>query len=206
MVCIRTNAWLIAIEFEYESDAGMSESDSNEERANENLFYDAEDLRNSNPTKSLDMFRSLTNSPSCGSAWYVFHFSCSSCRRKFKALVQVINLGARLGRNASISRDLDDLFNVIDGVPRNEAVDGLSCVVDSVRISLSQSHIPPRSVHFLRTPPSRSSPHTLCCYKDSRRLLTCILFVSTCLCDWHASCSNRGVIPAISSCPNSCTT
>ena len=57
------------LEFEYESDAeAYDDQRCHEDSRIENLFYDAEDYKTSNPVKALAMFREVASTPS---SWYV---------------------------------------------------------------------------------------------------------------------------------------
>jgi hypothetical protein len=52
--------------------------------------------------------------------------------RRFKSLVQIILLKCRLSELSGLSQHLSPLLDILDAVGRNEALDGLVAVLDSV--------------------------------------------------------------------------
>jgi hypothetical protein len=67
MVCFVKYLYIAFEEFEYESDGeGMAEC-TNLDTQLENLFYDAEDARASNPLRAADLYRQVSQQES---QWY----------------------------------------------------------------------------------------------------------------------------------------
>lgn len=98
----------------------------------ENLYYDAEDYRASNPVKALGLFRSLINSAKTPSSWYDFQYLIFVQRRTFKASIQIVCISCRLMDTSHLIEDIERIFSSAEFPSRNEIIDGIMSVLDSV--------------------------------------------------------------------------
>lgn len=119
-------------DFDYEYDPDEDINDQQEDYELENLFFEADDIKKNNPSKSIELFENII----------IVEESITSkdFKWKFKCLQNIIQLKAGLGRFEEITEDISRLAEVLNTVSRNvsnEAVFGIIECLNSAEPHLS---------------------------------------------------------------------
>jgi len=109
----------------YGSDAEMDQGGEDDVKIQlENTFYEAEDARNSDPAKSLQLFEQVIS---------LAQDAPDSVRWQWKALEQVVLLRARLNKEpAAIVQAFSELLGHMNNVTPNEVNDTINNILDAL--------------------------------------------------------------------------
>ena len=110
--------------YDYGSDAEEMDEANEEAVQVENTFYDAEDIRDSNPAKSLELYRKVVAlEESAGQ---------DKVEYRFKALEAIVQLNFRLGKYDDMVSSYETLLSLMDSVTRNESADSINKILDTI--------------------------------------------------------------------------
>jgi COP9 signalosome complex subunit 2 len=109
-------------DFEYEYDPDEDFNEPQEDYELENLFFEADDIKRSNPSKSIELFENII----------IVEESLTSkdFKWKFKCLLNIIQLKANLGKFEEIIEDLSRLAEVLNTVSRNISNEAVFSIIE----------------------------------------------------------------------------
>ncbi|CAD7956054.1 unnamed protein product [Amoebophrya sp. A25] len=113
-------------EFEYESDSVVSDDGDEEAIVIENRFYEADDVKLSEPSRALAQFQSvvqLENERQSKGGVAVW---------KFKALQNIVILAARVGKHEEMYETHQELLALLSTVTRNDASEAINSILDTI--------------------------------------------------------------------------
>ncbi|KDO33345.1 hypothetical protein SPRG_02152 [Saprolegnia parasitica CBS 223.65] len=121
-------------EYEYESDYGGSQPDEGEEEMIdetavkiENTFYEADDCKNSDPTRALQLFLQVVSLQSESNSKEKDH-----TKYRFMSLENIVKLCAHLGKPDEMVGHYAEMLQLLPNVTRNECTDSINSILDIV--------------------------------------------------------------------------
>ncbi|OQR91725.1 COP9 signalosome complex subunit [Achlya hypogyna] len=129
-------------EYEYESDYGGSQPDEGEEEMIdetavkiENTFYEADDCKNTDPTRALQLFLQVISLQADAPKDNKDH-----TKYQFMSLENIVKLCANLGKPDEMIAHYEEMLQLLPNVTRNECTDSINSILDIVS-SLSSTII-----------------------------------------------------------------
>jgi COP9 signalosome complex subunit 2 len=113
-------------EFDYNSEEAWSEeeevnSDEDEEVKISNAFYEADDVKKSDPKRALELFLNVL----------ALDKNTADQQYYFKSLNNVVILYANLANYPEMNKYHMELLEKMDSVARNDAVDAINSIIDA---------------------------------------------------------------------------
>ncbi|CAK4098571.1 unnamed protein product [Aphanomyces euteiches] len=131
-------------EYEYESDYGGSQQDDNEEEVIdetaikiENTFYEADDCKNSDPTRALELFLQVISLQQEGSTGK----DKDHVKFQFMSLENIVKLCATLNKPEPMLKHYKEMLLLLPHVTRNEFTDSVNGILDLVSSLTSARNI-----------------------------------------------------------------
>ncbi|KFH07467.1 PCI domain-containing protein [Toxoplasma gondii VAND] len=120
------------IQFEYESDGEQYGDDEEDEEAilMENSFYEAQDIRHTNPRAALKLYQSVVEKEEANDAASTW---------RFRALLNVVLIHAQLREFDSAAEAYRRLLPLMRHVTRNETSDAINAVLEALSADLVES-------------------------------------------------------------------